>query len=232
MAIDFLFVVQEGYGVLRRGSKGLATLVFASALSIGAVAQAETLQIAALGDSLTQGYGLPQGEGFVPQLQAWLQANGQDVEILNAGVSGDTTAGGLSRVGWTLTDEVDGMIVSLGGNDLLRGIDPAVARENLAGILQAAADREVEVMLVGLDAPSNYGAGYKQAFESMYPELASEYDAVYAPNFFQGILDAGVTQETGNAVMQPDGIHPSAEGVALIVPALGPKVIELVEKIR
>ena len=109
----------------------------------GFVARAEPVTIAALGDSLTQGYGLPQEAGFVPQLQDWLRAEGADVVLINAGVSGDTTAGGAARVDWTLTPEVDAMIVALGGNDLLRGIDPGVSRENLDKILAVAEAKEV-----------------------------------------------------------------------------------------
>ena len=193
-------------------------------------AAAEEVVIAALGDSLTQGYGLPAEDGFVPQLERWLQARGHDVRMINAGVSGDTTAGGLSRVGWTLTGEVDGMIVALGGNDLLRGIDPAVSRENLAGILEAAQAAGVAVLLVGLEAPGNYGPDYKAAFEGMYPDLAEEYDTLLARDFL-GAFSAVEDRETAMAeLMQPDGIHPSAEGVALIVEALGPKVEALVAR--
>lgn len=121
---------------MRAGRKvGLALILSTAA------AQADTVTIAALGDSLTQGYGLVPEEGFVPQLQGWLEAQGADVNVINAGVSGDTTAGGLSRVAWTLTPDVDAMIVALGGNDLLRGIDPDVSRANLNGILQAGPRR-------------------------------------------------------------------------------------------
>lgn len=123
------------YGSLRRACN------IAVAIVIGASAvQAETVTIAALGDSLTQGYGLIPEAGFVPQLEGWLIDHGADVSVLNAGVSGDTTAGGLSRVGWTLTPDVDAMIVALGGNDLLRGIAPEVSRANIDGILTAAKD--------------------------------------------------------------------------------------------
>jgi acyl-CoA thioesterase-1 len=193
-----------------------------------APAQAETV-IAALGDSLTQGYGLPRDEGLVPQLEAWLRQNGADARVINAGVSGDTTAGGLSRVDWTLTDEVDVMIVALGGNDLLRGVDPQAARSNLDGILQAAEAREVEVLLVAIAAPGNYGADYKSSFDAIFPDLAAEYDTLLAPSFFDAIRTEG--DQVGLArYMQPDGIHPNADGVELIVEALGPSVLELVER--
>jgi acyl-CoA thioesterase-1 len=136
-------------------------------LGLAGAAQADEVVIAALGDSLTQGYGLPAEQGFVPQLQAWLDAQGVEARLINAGVSGDTTAGGLSRVGWTLTPEVDAMIVTLGGNDLLRGLDPAQARSNISGILQAAKTADVEVLLVGMDAPGNYGPDYKAQFDAI-----------------------------------------------------------------
>lgn len=188
---------------------------------------AETVTIAALGDSLTQGYGLVQEEGFVPQLERWLIAQGADIEMINAGVSGDTTAGGAARVGWTLTPEVDAMIVALGGNDLLRGIDPSVSRKNLDGILSAAETADVEVLLVGMSAPGNYGPEYKAAFDSMYPDLASEYGTLYLDSFFAGLAGLQGDGEAMARFMQPDGIHPSAEGVARIVEGVGPMVLEL-----
>ncbi|MEO0916041.1 MAG: arylesterase [Pseudomonadota bacterium] len=191
---------------------------------------AEPVTVAALGDSLTQGYGLPPEDGFVPQLQAWLVAAGADVSLLNAGVSGDTTAGGLSRIGWTLTPEVDAVIVALGGNDLLRGIEPAVARANLDGILAEATGRGLPVLLVGMDAPSNYGADYEAAFEAMYPDLAAAYDVLHHENFL-GALAAIEDRDTAiQQYMQPDRIHPNRDGVALIVADLGPKVLALIEQ--
>ncbi|MFG6592078.1 arylesterase [Sulfitobacter sp. 1A12157] len=202
------------------------------AFILGSAAQAEEVVIAALGDSLTQGYGLPAEEGFVPQLQHWLYAEGVEAKILNAGVSGDTTAGGLARVDWTLTPEVDAMIVTLGGNDMLRGLDPAQARGNIDGILAAAEKAEVEVLLVGMSAPGNYGAGYKAEFEGLYPDLAEAYGALFYPDFFTGLLAeeknaASARSETVQRYFQGDGIHPNAEGVALIVEDIGPVVVEL-----
>jgi len=203
-------------------------LGIALALSAGA-AQAEVV-IAALGDSLTQGYGLPQEQGFVPVLESWLDARGNDVRLVNAGVSGDTTAGGLSRVGWTLTEDIDAMIVALGGNDVLRGIAPEVARANLEGILQAAGEAGVEVLLVGIGAPGNYGPDYRAAFEAMYPALADTHGALLASNFLgplEAARDAGAPL---SELMQPDGIHPSAQGVEIIVEGLGPAVEALIAR--
>ncbi len=196
-------------------------------LAAGTLA-AEPVTVAALGDSLTQGYGLPPDDGFVPQLEAWLRAKGADVRIVNAGVSGDTTAGGLSRVAWTLTPEVDAMIVALGANDFLRGIDPAVSRANLDGILDAARDAGVEVLLVGMQATTNYGPDYKREFDGMYGYLADGYGVPLFPSFFEGLRGAGDTLGDVAPYMQADGIHPNAEGVALIVEAIGPAVLDLV----
>ncbi|WP_353347772.1 arylesterase [Aquicoccus sp. SU-CL01552] len=193
-------------------------------------AAAGTVTIAALGDSLTQGYGLLSEQGFVPQLEVWLAAQGADVALINAGVSGDTTAGGAARVGWTLSEDVDAMIVTLGGNDLLRGLAPEVTRANLETILQEAEKAGVPVLLIGMQAPGNYGPAYKAAFDAIYPELAAAHGTLYAESFFAGL--EGLRDDPGamNRYMQPDGIHPSAEGVRKIVAALGPKVLELVAR--
>lgn len=201
----------------------------AAILTVGPV-WADPVTVAALGDSLTQGYGLQPEDGLVPQLGRWLAAQGADVELINAGVSGDTTAGGLSRIEWTLTPEVDALIVALGGNDLLRGIDPSVSRANLDGILAVATERDLPVLLVGMDAPANYGAEFETAFDGMYPELAKAYDALLYPNFLGALAAQTDMQAALDAYMQGDGIHPNAAGVALIVEDLGPSVLELVER--
>lgn len=213
------------YGLSRLGNKA-AVAVFAL-WTLPFQAQAQDTAILALGDSLTQGYGLLDHEGFVPQLRDWLAARGHDVRVVNGGVSGDTTAGGLARVDWSLTPDIKGMIVALGGNDVLRGIDPAVSRANIQGILDIAKARGLEVLLVGMQAPGNYGPDYKQAFDALYPELAQAYGAVYAANFFAGIMNEADLA----SLMQADGIHPNAKGVALIVADLGPKVEALIGRL-
>jgi acyl-CoA thioesterase-1 len=214
------------YGVLRPLGK-----VVAAFLSVVSPVMAdEPVTVLALGDSLTQGYGLPEQDGLVPQMQKWLEDQGVEARLINAGVSGDTTAGGAARVDWSLTPEVDAMIVALGGNDLLRGIDPAVSRGNLETILQVAQAKGVEVLLVGLLAPGNYGADYKTSFDAIYPDLSEAYDAILAPDFFAGLGggDPAALQEW----FQADGIHPNAKGVARIVDGLGPQVRALVEAAR
>ncbi|MEM6406855.1 MAG: arylesterase [Pseudomonadota bacterium] len=193
---------------------------------------AEPVTVAALGDSLTQGYGLVPEQGFVPQMQAYLDASGSEVALINAGVSGDTTAGGLSRIDWTLTEEVDAVIVALGANDMLRGLPPEEARANLDAILQKISARGLPALLVGIDAPPNYGAEYEQAFEAMYPDLAEQHGVLYFPNFMQGLADLGDLELVMREHMQGDRIHPDASGVALIVEAMGPVVVELAERAR
>ena len=189
----------------------------------------------ALGDSLTAGYGLAdQSQGLVPVLEAWLQARGNDVVVQNAGVSGDTTAGGLARIGWALGPEADALIVTLGGNDLLRGIDPGEAKANLEGILTEAAARDLPVLLVGMKATANFGPEYKAAFDGMYGALAQGYGTVLAEDFFAGLRAAGADPAdpaSMTAFMQADGIHPNPEGVKLIVEGLGPKVVELLARV-
>lgn len=193
-------------------------------------AQADPVEVLALGDSLTAGYGLIDQNGFVPKMRVWLEEQGLDVRLVNAGVSGDTTAGGLSRVEWSLTPATEAVIVALGGNDLLRGIDPAVSRANLEGILKIARDKGLDVLIVGMEAPGNYGPDYKAEFDAMYPELAETYDALYFPRFFEGLYTVGDTPADLRDVMQLDGIHPNAKGVDLIVEAMGPAVADLVRR--
>lgn len=215
------------YGAVRR-LRNLAVAASLMLLPVGAPAAADPLTLVALGDSLTQGYGLPQEQGFVPQLQAWLRAKGADVTVVNAGVSGDTSAGGLARLAWTLEGGGDAMIVALGGNDLLRGLDPAETRANIEAILAEASARGLPVLLIGLPAPGNYGAEYKAAFDAIWPELAAQYGAQMVPNMLAGLSDIAPDQRAG--LVQPDGLHPSADGVKVMVEALGPEVLRLLER--
>ena len=203
----------------------MAALVFLGLPAFGE----EPVTILALGDSLTQGYGLAQADGFVPQLQDWLQENDVAVEVINAGVSGGTTAGGASRVEWSLTPEVDAMIVSLGGNDMLRGLDPGETRANLRTILEVAQGRDLPVLLVGMQAPTNFGPDYKAAFDAMYPELSQEFGALYFESFFKGLGEGDPSELQG--YFQSDGIHPNAEGVRRIVETLGPRVEDLIDEV-
>nr|WP_323785244.1 arylesterase [Thalassovita sp.] len=190
---------------------------------------AAPVTLVAFGDSLTQGYGLIEQDGFVPQLRGWLADHGATARVINAGVSGDTTSGGLARIDWTLTDDVDAMILTLGGNDVLRGTDPGLVRANIRGILQVAQVKGVEVLLVGMQSPGNYGPDYARDFNAIWPELATEFNALYVTSFFEGLGTDDPAQLRD--LFQPDGIHPNADGVALIVDALGPHVLELLARL-
>lgn len=209
------------YGACRAMGKAIAAF-----LVLVSPAWAGPVTVLALGDSLTQGYGLVEDQGFVPQMQKWIADQGVEARLINGGVSGDTTAGGAARVEWSLTPEVGAMIVTLGGNDLLRGLDPGVSRENIEKILQVAEAKGIEVLLVGMNAPGNYGAEYKADFDAIYPELSKAYDTLYVDNFFAGLGEG--TLADLQAYFQADGIHPNADGVGRIVEALGPKVIDLI----
>lgn len=221
--------VRFAYGPLAWISKVFASIALIFILA--APVRAEQVALVAFGDSLTQGYGLLEQDGFVPQMRAWLKTRGADVRLVNAGVSGDTTAGGAARIEWTLTDDIEGIAVALGGNDLLRGLPPEQARANLEVILQAAAKRNLPVLLIGMSAPGNYGADYKTAFDAIYPELSAKYGTLFAESFFLGLQegDAPLDPASVQSLMQADGIHPNAKGVARIVEGLGPFYLELVK---
>ncbi len=225
-----LFVLSNlAYGAKRAGRNLWLTLALSLGLLSGP-AFAKPATILALGDSLTAGYGLPEGEGLVPQLNAWLAENGVEATVLNAGVSGDTTAGGLSRLEWSLTPEVTAMMVLLGGNDVLRALPPESSRANIEGILQGAASRSLPVLLIGMKAPSNYGPAYETAFDSIYPDLAAQYGAELVPSFFAPLGDPSDSAAL-REFMQTDGTHPNKQGVAKIVESLGPRIQAFVEKI-
>jgi acyl-CoA thioesterase-1 len=211
-----------------RARTGLRHLAVAALMTVAAPAAADPVVIAAFGDSLVHGWGVSEAEGFVPQLQAWLRANGApEAVVVNAGVSGDTSAGGLARVAATLTPEVDAVIVELGANDLLRGIDPAETRANLDGILAAIGARDLPVLLVGVPAIGDFGPERRAAFDAIYVDLAAEHGTLLYRDFFGGIGDLA-DLDAARPLMQADMIHPNAAGVAANVAAIGPAALELV----
>lgn len=214
-------LASTGYGGLARLLKGLAVLILLSG-----AARAEGVTILALGDSLTAGYGLAQEDGFVPQLETWINNQGIEVSIINAGVSGDTSAGGAARLGWILTDDVDIVLVALGANDMLRGIDPDATRANLDRILSELTTRGLPSVLIGIPGPSNFGQDYQGEFNQIFPDLSQKYRIPLVPNFLAGLTEH--TQTTSDALqfLQPDGLHPTAEGVSLIVNTIGPSVLD------
>jgi acyl-CoA thioesterase-1 len=186
-------------------------------------AAAAPIKIVALGDSLTAGYGVGPKDGFVPKLQAALRARGHDVTIANAGVSGDTSAGGLARLDWSVGRDADAVIVELGANDSLRGFDPSVTRNNLDRILAKLATRRLPVLLAGTLAPRNLGASYAAAFDPIYRELSARYGAILYPFFLDGVA-------TNPALSQADGLHPNPAGVDVIVARILPAVEALIAR--
>lgn len=174
----------------------------------------------AFGDSLTAGYGLVESDGFSRQLEARLHAQGVAVKVRNAGVSGDTTAGGRARLGWTLAEPADLVILSLGANDALRGIEPTVTRANLAAMLGELEKRRVKVLLAGMLAPRNLGEDYTRRFDAIFPDLASTHGVPLYPFFLDGVARRP-------ELNQADGIHPNAAGVARIVDGILPHVLAL-----
>jgi acyl-CoA thioesterase I len=179
------------------------------------------VKIVALGDSLTAGLGLPVDAAFPARLRQALAQKGVAAEVVNAGVSGDTSADGLARLDWSVPEDTDAVILELGANDALRGLDPAQTRENLDAILQRLAARRIPVLLAGMRAPPNLGADYTKAFDAIYGNLAAARGAVFYPFFLDG-----VAAERG--LNQGDGLHPTAAGVDVIVARILPKVEELV----
>lgn len=183
------------------------------------------MRIVALGDSLSAGYGLAAGEAFPPKLERALKAKGYAVEMSNAGVSGDTASGGQGRLDWSVPDGTDAVILELGANDALRGMDPAVTRAALDDILARLKARNIKVLLCGMLAPRNLGAEYAARFDAIYPELAAKHDVLLYPFF--------LTDVAGKAELnRPDGLHPTAAGIDVIVRNILPKVEELVGRVR
>lgn len=187
--------------------------------------QARPVAIVALGDSLTAGYQLPPGDAFPVKLQAALKAKGLDVTVENAGVSGDTSTGGLERLDWAVGDGVDAVILELGANDALRGIDPAVTRRNIDEILTRLKARGIAVLLTGMLAPPNMGPQFAAAFNPIFPELATKHGVLFDPFFLEGVA-------ADRDLNLADGMHPNARGVDAIVARILPKVEELVAQVR
>ncbi|MEX0758248.1 MAG: arylesterase [Tistlia sp.] len=190
-----------------------------------ASAAEDPVRLMAFGDSLIHGYGLPAGETFPDQLEAALRDEGHGVEVINAGSSGDTSAAGRARLVWNLSEEPDAVILLLGANDGLRGLEPAETRRNLEAMLATLAAEEIPVLLAGMLAPPNLGAEYGTEFKAVYRELAEAHDVVFYPFFLEGVA-------AEPALNQDDGMHPNAAGVATIVDSILPKVHELLERVR
>jgi acyl-CoA thioesterase-1 len=191
------------------------------------------VRIVAFGDSLTAGFGLPGDEAFPVKLAKALTAKGLAVEIGNAGVSGDTTSGGLARLDWSVPEGTEAVILELGANDMLRGIDPQVTRKALQDILRRLEERHIAVLLCGMLAAPNLGTDYARAFDAIFPELAASGHLLLYPFFLAGVLNdrwAGIS--TDRPLVQRDGLHPTAAGVDAIVAGILPKAQELVAQVR
>jgi acyl-CoA thioesterase-1 len=212
---------RPGYGVARRFIN--IALLFMLALSaVPTAAKAAEKRLLVLGDSLTAGYGLPSAQAFPVRLEAALRAKGVAVTVINAGVSGDTTAGGLARLDWSLADKPTHVIVALGANDMLRGLDPAQARRNLDQIMTRLRAEKLPVLIAGMLASRTLGAAYQAEFDGMYPALAKQHGAALYPFFLDGVA-------TDPALNQNDGLHPNARGVEVIVERILPSVMTLLE---
>jgi acyl-CoA thioesterase-1 len=220
------------YAPARRLVNVAAAAIVAMALSPpppSTAAASDPLRVLAFGDSLTAGYGLPKAQSFTAQLERALTDEGLAVTVIDAGVSGDTSAGGRARLDWTLAGTADGgpdaVIVELGANDALRGIDPRITYDNLDAILGELKRRNLPVLLAGMRAPPNMGAEYTEAFDGIYPRLAEKHGVALYPFFLDGVA-------ADPDLNQADGIHPNARGVAVIVKRMSPAVKVLLKGLR
>ncbi len=210
------------YGALRLLANAA---IFLCALFCAATANGKPIRILILGDSLTAGYGLPHSEGFQAQMQAALQGKGYDVSLIDAAVSGDTSAGGRARLDWALDDGADAAMVELGANDGLRGLPPTDMEANLTAILDRLAAKHIPVLLTGMLAPPNLGQDYADAFKAVFSKLGQRPGIIYDPFF---LVDIASKPELNQA----DGIHPNAEGVRQNVARLLPDMERLIGQVK
>jgi acyl-CoA thioesterase-1 len=201
-------------------------LIMFAAIVLGMTgAEAAPVKILALGTSLTQGYGVPPGQDFTAVLEARLNASGAQVKVINAGVSGDTSAGGLSRLAWSLADRPDAAIVELGSNDALRGLDPKQTEQNVSKVLAGLKAAHLPVLLIGMKAPRNLGPEYAAQFDPIYPRLAAQYGAILYPFMLDGVA-------MNPKLNQADGIHPNPAGVKIVVARMLPYVKRLLAQVK
>jgi acyl-CoA thioesterase-1 len=204
----------------------LAAMLWVAVFMGFAVAQSpEPVRIVALGDSLTAGFGLPAEASFPTKLGAALKRKGIAAVVINAGVSGDTASGGLERLDWSVPDGTHAVILELGANDMLRGVEPVVTRKALDAIIRKLKARGIAVLLCGMRAPPNMGAAYVREFNAIYPALASTHGVVFYPFFLEGVA-------ADRSLNQPDGLHPTAAGVDAIVQRILPKVEDLIGRVK
>jgi len=211
--------------VQRFAALALVTFVCALAPAVARAADERPVKIVVLGDSLSAGFGLPADAAFPAKLALALKAKGIAANVANAGVSGDTASGGLGRLDWSVPEGTEAVVVELGANDALRGLDPALTKTALDGILNKLDGRRIAVMLAGMRAPRNLGADYVRAYDAIYPALASAHVVVFYPFFLDGVA-------TDPKLNQSDGLHPNAAGVDVIVARILPQVEELIARAR
>src|SRR6478735_8276563 len=224
-------VIKKGKEVqkMKRGVWGAVAIAAGILLAASGVcldqAQARETVIVAFGDSLTAGLGLPEKDSFPAQLEQALRARGQNVKVVNAGVSGDTAAAALARLDWAMPEDASAVIIELGGNDALMGLDPAATKAALETIVTQVKARGLPILLAGMESPRNMGKDYVEQFGAIYTDLATRYDLVFYPFFLDGVaLDDKMTLD--------DGMHPNAQGVARIVQGILPKVEELLTRVK
>jgi acyl-CoA thioesterase I len=212
---------------MKRGARSAvavaAGILLAAAVPCVNQAVAREPVIVAFGNSLTAGLGLPENDAFPAQLEKALRARGQEVKVVNAGVSGDTAAAGLARLDWAMPDDASAVIIELGANDALQGLDPAATKATLEKIITDLKARGLSILLAGMEAPRNLGKDYVDRFRAIYEDLAKRYDLVFYPFFLDGVV-------MDDKYVQNDGLHPNAEGVARIVDGILPKVEELLAR--
>ncbi len=207
--------------IFNRACRAAPVLVLVFVAAVAFAAERNT-RILVLGDSLAAGHGLAAGDAFPARLEAALRSRGLEVEVINAGVSGDTSAGGRARLNWALADKPDLVVVELGANDALRGLSPQATYANLDAIVTRLKARNIGVLLAGMFAPPNMGRAYGTAFKAVYAKLAARHDVAFYPFFLDGVAARA-------ALNQADGIHPNAKGVAVIVDRITPYVVRLLK---
>ena len=186
----------------------------------------ENYRILIIGDSLIQGYGMPKDKGFVNQLQKKILEKKDNILLINGGVSGDTTAGGLSRIDWSITDDINAVAISLGANDMLRGIPPNFSKENLSKIIMKIKENNLPVLLIGIRSIENYGTEYKNEFDSMFSDLADEFKVFLYPDLMAPILKK---EKDLSLYLQEDMLHPNEKGVEIIVQEILPTITNFID---
>ena len=220
------------YPILTRLRKKAAEyfVILAIVLFTPVISFAETTVVAVLGDSLAKGFGLRKQKGFVPVLQNWLTERGEDVLLINEGRSGRTTTGGLTRIQGALTPNINALIIELGGNDMLRKVDPTIVRNNLSRMIKIAKNRNIPILLVGIKANKRYPAEFEASFNRNYPDLAKEFDILLYPNFFAALYKDQAQTRINYRYMLLDRIHPNSRGVVKVVNDIGPSVQKLIAR--